>query len=140
MHVLRWRLEERPCCSTRSSPAMSWPRPSTSRQVPADYILISHGHFDHLADAADIARRTGATIISNFEITTWFGKQGLEKPIRSTTAASCSFEFGRVKLVNAIHSSSLPDGTYGGNPGGFVVESAGRQFLLLRRHGADVST
>ena len=91
--------------------------------VPADYILISHGHADHLADAADIAKRTGATIVSNYEITVWFAKQGLEKNLPLNHGGAHTFDFGRVKFVNAIHSSSLPDGTYGGNPGGFVVES-----------------
>ncbi|MGA2659651.1 MAG: metal-dependent hydrolase [Verrucomicrobiota bacterium] len=98
------------------------------RTVPADYILISHGHFDHLADAAEIARRTGATLISNYEITVWFGKQGLEKVHPLNHGGGHTFDFGRVKLVNAIHSSSLPDGAYGGNPGGFVVESAEGNF------------
>jgi len=94
------------------------------KEIAADYILISHGHADHMADAADIARRTGATIISNFEITTWLGKQGLEKSHPLNHGGGHRFDFGRVKFVNAIHSSSLPDGTYGGNPGGFVVETA----------------
>jgi L-ascorbate metabolism protein UlaG (beta-lactamase superfamily) len=98
------------------------------RKVPADYILISHGHFDHLADAAEIARRTGATLVSNYEITVWFGKQGLEKVHPLNHGGGHNFDFGRVKFVNAIHSSSLPDGTYGGNPGGFVVESAEGSF------------
>ncbi len=97
-------------------------------KVPADYILISHGHADHLSDAADIARRTGATIVSNFEITVWFGKQGLAKTHALNHGGGWRFDFGRVKFVNAIHSSSLPDGTYGGNPGGFVVESAEGNF------------
>ena len=91
--------------------------------IPADYILISHGHADHLADAGDIARRTGATIVSNYEITVWFGKQGLQKTHPLNHGGGYRFDFGRVKLVNAIHSSSLPDGAYGGNPGGFVVET-----------------
>lgn len=98
------------------------------RAVPASYILISHAHFDHLAYAAEIARRTGATIISNYEITVWFGKQGLEKVHPLNHGGAHNFDFGRVKLVNAIHSSSLPDGSYGGNPGGFVVESAEGNF------------
>ncbi|SPE54345.1 conserved hypothetical protein [Verrucomicrobia bacterium] len=93
------------------------------KKVPADYILLSHGHFDHVADVAEIARRTGATIVSNYEVTTWFGKQGLPKTHPLNHGGGHRFEFGRVKFVNAIHSSSLPDGTYGGNPGGFVVES-----------------
>ena len=91
--------------------------------LPAHYILISHGHMDHLADAATIARRTGATIISNFEITVWFNQQGLEKTHPLNHGGGHTFEFGRVKFVNAIHSSSLPDGSYGGNPGGFVVDA-----------------
>jgi L-ascorbate metabolism protein UlaG (beta-lactamase superfamily) len=91
--------------------------------IPADYILISHGHGDHIGDTATIAKRTGATIISNFEITVWFGHQGLTKSHPLNHGGSYGFDFGRVKLTNAIHSSSLPDGTYGGNPGGFIVES-----------------
>ena len=96
--------------------------------VPADYILISHGHEDHMADAAAIARRTGATIVSNYEVTVWFNKQGLQKTHPLNHGGGWRFEFGRVKFVNAIHSSSLPDGTYGGNPGGFVVESGDGNF------------
>jgi L-ascorbate metabolism protein UlaG (beta-lactamase superfamily) len=90
--------------------------------VRADYLLVSHGHFDHLADAVEIATRTGATIISNFEISAWFGNQGVEAVFPLNHGGSHTFDFGRVKLVNAVHSSSLPDGTYGGNAGGFVVE------------------
>ena len=98
------------------------------KSIPADYILISHGHEDHLADAADIAKRTGATIISNFEVTVWFGKQGLQKTHPLNHGGGCRFDFGRAKFVNAIHSSSLPDGAYGGNPGGFVIESSEGSF------------
>ncbi len=98
------------------------------KKVPADYILISHGHQDHIGDAAEIAKRTGAMIISNFEITTWFNKQGIEKTHPLNHGGGCQFDFGRVKLVNALHSSSLPDGAYGGNPGGFVVESGEGNF------------
>lgn len=97
-------------------------------KVPADFILISHGHADHMADAVDIARRTEATIISNFEITQWFGKQGVEKTHPLNHGGGYRFEFGRVKFVNAVHSSSLPDGTYAGNPGGFVIESTEGHF------------
>ena len=96
-------------------------------KIPADFILVSHGHADHIADAVAIAKRTGATVISNFEIITWLGKQGVQgHPLNH--GGGHPFEFGRVKLVNAIHSSSLPDGTYGGNPGGFVIESAEGNF------------
>ncbi len=97
-------------------------------KVPADFILISHGHADHMADAADIANRTGATIVSNYEITQWFGKQGVANTHPLNHGGGYPFEFGRVKFVAALHSSSLPDGTYGGNPGGFVVESTEGNF------------
>ena len=93
------------------------------KRIAADYILISHAHWDHLADAADIAKRTGATLVSNYEIIQYFGKQGLEKAHPLNHGGAHRFDFGRVKFVNAIHSSSLPDGAYGGNPGGFVVET-----------------
>lgn len=97
-------------------------------RISAAYIFISHGHQDHMADAADIAKRTGATLVANYEVTNWFGKQGLQKVHPLNHGGGHSFDFGRVKLVNAIHSSSFPDGTYGGNPGGFVVSSAEGEF------------
>jgi L-ascorbate metabolism protein UlaG (beta-lactamase superfamily) len=97
-------------------------------KVPADYILISHGHGDHVGDAASIAKRTGATIVSNYEIVVWFSKQGLQKGHPLNHGGGHQFDFGRVQFVNAIHSSGLPDGTYGGNPGGFVVESSEGNF------------
>jgi len=92
-------------------------------KIPADYILISHGHMDHMADAAAIAKRTGATLVSNFEITVWFANHGIQKTHGMNHGGGWTFDFGRVKYVPAIHSSSLPDGTYAGNPGGFVVET-----------------
>ena len=98
------------------------------KTVPADFILVSHGHGDHVGDAVEIAKRTGATIVSNYEVTVWFGKQGLTRTHPLNHGGGWRFDFGRVKFVNAIHSSSLPDGTYGGNPGGFVVESADGNF------------
>lgn len=97
-------------------------------EIPADYILISHGHADHLADAGAIAKRTGATLISNYEVIVWFGKQGLEKGHPLNHGGGHQFDFGRVQLVNAVHSSSLPDGSYGGNPGGFVVQTGEGNF------------
>jgi len=98
------------------------------QQIPADYILISHGHGDHLGDAAGIAKRTGATLVSNFEIVQWFAKQGLNQGHPLNHGGGHRFDFGRVKFVNAIHSSGLPDGAYGGNPGGFVIESGEGSF------------
>ncbi len=97
--------------------------------IPADYILLSHGHFDHVADAGEIARRTGATLIANFEIIQWFAAQGLEKGHPMNLGGGYKFPFGRVKLVPAIHSSQMPDGSYGGNPGGFLVETGEGNFF-----------
>lgn len=91
--------------------------------IPADYILLSHGHQDHVADAFDIAQRTGAAIVSNYEIATSYEKQGVAKTHPMNHGGKWKFKFGTVKYTNAVHSSVLPDGTYGGNPGGFVVET-----------------
>jgi L-ascorbate metabolism protein UlaG (beta-lactamase superfamily) len=93
-----------------------------AKTIPADYIFISHGHSDHIADAVAIAQRTGATVVTNFEITVWLGKQGVKNTHPLNHGGSFHFDSGRAKLVNAVHSSSLPDGAYGGNPGGFLVE------------------
>ncbi len=90
-------------------------------KIEADYILISHGHGDHVADAVSIGRRTGAKIISNFEIVNWFAEKGLKDGHGMNLGGSCNFDFGTVKYVTALHSSVMPDGIYGGNPGGFVL-------------------
>lgn len=91
--------------------------------IKADYILISHGHEDHIADAVALAKRTNAKVICAWEINVWLGKQGVENIHPMNTGGKVKLDFGNVKCVSAIHSSSLPDGSYGGNPMGFVVES-----------------
>jgi L-ascorbate metabolism protein UlaG (beta-lactamase superfamily) len=91
--------------------------------IQADYILVSHGHEDHIADVENIAKRTGAKIISNFEIVSWFQNKGLENGHPMNFGGSWNFDFGKVKYVKADHSSVMPDGAYGGNPGGFIVSS-----------------
>ena len=90
--------------------------------IEADYILLTHGHGDHIGDAELIAKRTSATIISNFEIVTWFQKLGLQGHAMNH-GGKYKFDFGTIKYVYATHSSSMPDGSYAGNPGGFVVWS-----------------
>ena len=96
--------------------------------IPADFILVSHGHGDHVADVVSVAKRTGAMIVSNYEVANWVAKQGAPKTHPMNHGGSIKLDFGSVKFVNAIHSSGLPDGTYGGNPGGFVIESSEGNF------------
>jgi L-ascorbate metabolism protein UlaG (beta-lactamase superfamily) len=91
--------------------------------VKADFILQSHGHMDHIADTVAIAKRTGATVICAYEIHEWLNKQGVTTTHPMNTGGKWMFDFGKVKCVAAVHSSSLPDGSYGGNPMGFVIES-----------------
>ncbi len=90
-------------------------------EIKADYVLLSHGHQDHVLDALTIAKKNDATIVSNFEITSWYGTKGYEKCQPLNQGGKWKFDFGTVKYVNAIHSSTLPDGSNGGNPGGFIL-------------------
>ena len=96
--------------------------------LQVDYIFVSHGHEDHVADVERIAKRTGAKIVSNFEITTWFEGRGCANVHPMNIGGNWNFDFGKVKYVNAIHSSTLPDGSGGGNPGGFVFETSQGNF------------
>jgi L-ascorbate metabolism protein UlaG (beta-lactamase superfamily) len=90
--------------------------------LEADYILITHAHQDHIVDVDSIAKRTGAKIVSNYEIVTYYGNLGFEgHPMNH--GGSWQFDFGRVTYTNAIHTSSFPDGSYGGQPGGFLLET-----------------
>jgi L-ascorbate metabolism protein UlaG (beta-lactamase superfamily) len=89
--------------------------------IAADYILVSHGHADHIADCVRIAGRTGAKVISSWEIYEWLGKQGISNAHPMNTGGKWNFGDFTVKVVVAQHSSGLPDGTYGGNPFGFII-------------------
>ena len=96
-------------------------------KIEADYILVSHGHGDHVADLVSIAERTGAQVIAAPEVLTWAKKHGISNS-HQMNFGSASFPFGRLSYVPAWHSSSMPDGSYGGNPGGFVVSNADGAF------------
>lgn len=120
-------------------------------EVAADFILQTHGHGDHIADTVGLARRTGATVIANFEICNWIGAKGHEKVHAMNTGGGYNFPFGRVKMTPALHSSGLPDGSYGGDPGGYLVIADGKTLYfagdtalfsdmsLIGRAGIDVA-
>lgn len=92
-------------------------------EITADFVLVSHGHEDHVFDVERIVNNNGATLVSNFEIVTWFQKKGIKNVFGMNHGGTKVFDFANVKYVNAVHSSSLPDGSYGGNPGGYVIAS-----------------
>ena len=97
--------------------------------LKADYILLTHAHQDHVLDTEVIAKRTGAVIVSNYEVASYYGNKGL-KHHPMNHGGSWKFDFGKVKYVNAVHSSSFPDGSYGGNPGGFVIEGEHKNIYI----------
>lgn len=91
--------------------------------IEADYIFISHGHGDHIADAVSIAKRTGAQCVGSAEVSYWLNGQGVENVVGMNPGGFIQFDFGKVKGTVAIHSSSFPDGSYAGNPLGFVFKT-----------------
>jgi L-ascorbate metabolism protein UlaG (beta-lactamase superfamily) len=97
-----------PACGTRPE------------EVEADFILVSHGHGDHIGDAVEIGKQSGALVISNFEIASWLEEKGL-KTHAQHIGGGFSHPFGYLKLTQALHGSALPDGSYGGNPAGFLL-------------------
>ena len=98
--------------------------------LQADYILVSHGHGDHVGDALTIAKRCGAIVISNFEIATWFEKQGVGVHAQHL-GGGFTHPFGYLKLTLALHGSALPDESYGGNPAGFLLTTLEDQRLYF---------
>ncbi|MDA0659076.1 MAG: metal-dependent hydrolase [Planctomycetota bacterium] len=102
--------------------------PYKSDQIRVDHILISHGHFDHTADAAEIARRCDATIVAIHEIAEWFRTtQGIERTEGMNRGGWLQLPYARIKMTVAFHSSQLPDGSYGGEAAGYVVEADGKR-------------
>ena len=96
-------------------------------EIETDYILQSHGHTDHIMDLEGIAKRTGAMVVGSWEITEWLKKKGIENVHPMNIGGSWTFPFGRVKMVFAAHSNSLPDGTYGGVAAGYIIEADGKR-------------
>ncbi len=90
-------------------------------RIPADYIAVSHGHQDHIADLLPIAKRTGAKVIAAFEIHTWANQQGITNTHPMNTGGKWAFDFGTIMCVTAHHSSCFPDGSYAGPAMGFVI-------------------
>ncbi len=91
-------------------------------QLKPDFILLSHGHGDHVGDTVAIAKRTGCLVVCNFEISSWLGKQGVANIHPLHIGGGNRFPFGRCKMTIAHHGSGLPDGAYGGNPAGFLLK------------------
>jgi L-ascorbate metabolism protein UlaG (beta-lactamase superfamily) len=96
----------------------------------ADFILQTHGHPDHSMDLMALAKRSGAQVIANFEISNWVNAQGHDNTWAMNLGGSHDFPFGRVTMTPALHSSSLPDGSYGGNPSGYVIVTEGRRIYI----------
>jgi L-ascorbate metabolism protein UlaG (beta-lactamase superfamily) len=99
------------------------------QSLKPDYILVSHGHGDHVADLVSIQKSSGAKVICIAEIADWLGKQGIEAH-GMNIGGGFNIDFGRVKMVNAVHSSTLPDGSPGGNPAGFVLYLSGKKIYF----------
>ncbi|MEM7476161.1 MAG: metal-dependent hydrolase [Planctomycetota bacterium] len=120
--------------------------------IEAQYVLLTHGHFDHVADAAAIAKRCDAQLIAIYEIATWFAeKHAVKNTLEMNLGGGVDLPFGRVTMTIAHHSSQLPDGSYGGNPAGFIIETEGKRLYfagdtalftdmsLIAREGLDLA-
>jgi len=98
-------------------------------KIEADYILVSHGHGDHVADLVELAKQTNAKVIAMVEVAKWIKEQGVENVI-DINFGTQELPFGKLRTVWAVHSSSNPDGSYGGNPAGFVLNLEGKQIYF----------
>lgn len=105
--------------------------PVKAETLAADFILITHGHGDHVGDAVSIAKRTGATVVANFEICNWLEKQGVDNTHAQHLGGGYHYPFGYLKLTLALHGSALPDGSYGGNPAGFLLTTTSGAKIYL---------
>ncbi|MCH9656426.1 MAG: metal-dependent hydrolase [Planctomycetes bacterium] len=94
----------------------------SASEATADAIIVSHGHGDHVGDTVEIAKRTHALVIANYEIIEWMGKQGVENVHPQHIGGAHKYDFGTVKLTIAHHGSMLPDGSNGGSPCGILLK------------------
>jgi L-ascorbate metabolism protein UlaG (beta-lactamase superfamily) len=107
-------------------------------EIQADYILVSHAHDDHTADLVYLANNTNALVVSSWEICSWLNKQGIKNTHPMNVGGGWTFDFGRIDMVHAAHSSSFSDGTYGGVASGFVIESAGKSIYYAGDTGLNM--
>ena len=104
---------------------------TTPDEPDADFILVTHGHGDHVGDAVAIALRTGAQVIASVEVINWLKEQGVEKTHAQQIGGGYNHPFGYLKMTQAIHGSSLPDGSYGGMPGGFLITTLDDEVIYI---------
>jgi L-ascorbate metabolism protein UlaG (beta-lactamase superfamily) len=98
--------------------------------VAADFILLTHGHEDHFADTIPLVEHTGAQVITNFEICTWLRNHGFPNTHAMNTGGGHNFPFGHLRMTRALHSSGLPDGSYGGDPAGYVITADNKRIYI----------
>ncbi len=96
--------------------------------LKADFIFVSHGHEDHIADLIDLAKNTKAKVVCNWEIHAWLQRNGISNTHPMNIGGEWTFNFGKIKMVTALHTSSFPDGTYAGNPVGFLFDTNDKKF------------
>ena len=105
--------------------------PASAHAASADVVLVTHGHDDHIADAVAVSQRGNATTIAQYEIATWLGEQGATNPIGMNSGGTVETHGLKITMTHAFHSSSLPDGSYGGDPVGFVIELESGQRIYI---------
>ena len=106
-------------------------------KIEADYILVSHAHGDHIGDLITLAKQTNAKVIGIVELTDWLVTQGVED-VHAMNFGKYTFDFGTVRMVWATHSAGMPDGSYGGNPAGYVLTLAGKQIYFAGDTGLTI--
>lgn len=103
----------------------------SAKDVEVEFVLLTHGHFDHISDAASIAKRCQATLVASYEVATWFAeKHSVANTLGMNIGGAITMPFGRLKMTQAVHSSQLPDGSYGGPAAGYLIEIGGKRIYF----------